>query len=576
MLHRLFALLAVLASLMAQAAEPLPPEKAFRLQAAMPNANTINLNFSIAKGYYLYREKFKFSVATAAVGEAHFPQGEIKEDENFGRVEIYRGELLLPLEVDAQGAKTVALSVTYQGCADLGVCYPPTTQQVSLEVPAGGPAAVVAVPTQKDDAARLTDLIRDAGVLAIVAVFFGAGLLLAFTPCVFPMIPILSGIIVGHGHQISKWRAFELSGLYVLGMAVTYAAAGVAAGLSGTLLSNALQNPWVLGGFAMIFVVLSLAMFGLFELQLPTALQSRLSEAASHQRRSSAISVLVMGVLSALIVGPCVAAPLAGALLYIAQTGDALLGGLALFAMALGMGAPLMVVGVSARHLLPHTGPWMEGVKKAFGVMLLALALWIVQPVMPGVISMYGWAALLIGSGVVLRAIDSLPPKAGFVARLGKAAGVAALLAGVAMFAGALAGWQDPLRPLGFLRAGGIESSKVPFERVMDNAALDARIKASTKPVLLDFYADWCIACKEMERDTFPHPEVREQLKNFTLLKADVTANSEADLAMLRRFNLFGPPGIIFFKAGGEEIQGTRVVGVQSPEEFLTALGRAR
>ncbi len=570
-MRRLLALFALLLPLMVWAADPLPPEKAFRVEAAMIDGKTIDLKFSIVKGYYLYRDKFRFAATSATLEEARFPAGEMKDDENFGRVEIYRDELRLPLAVEAAGP--FRIDVTYQGCADLGVCYPPMTRSFDLET-GGGQAAPRAAA--QDEASRLMHLIRDAGVLTMVAAFFGAGLLLSFTPCVFPMIPILSGIIVGHGHHISKWRAFELSSLYVLGMAVTYAAAGVAAGFSGTLLSNALQNPWVLGGFAAIFVVLALAMFGLYELQLPTALQSRLSEAASHQRRGSMLSVVAMGVLSALIVGPCVAAPLAGALLYIAQTGDAVLGGVALFAMALGMGVPLIAVGVSTRHLLPHSGPWMEGVKKAFGVMLLALALWIVQPVAPGVVMMFGWAALLIGSGIVLRAIDSLPPKASVVARLGKAAGVVALLVGVAMLAGALAGWQDPLRPLGFLRGvGAAQTGKVQFERVPDNATLDARIKASTKPVMLDFYADWCIACKEMERDTFPHPEVRRELEKFTLLKADVTANGEADVAMLRRFNLFGPPGIIFFKPGGGEIEGTRVIGFQPPEEFLMSLLRA-
>ncbi|MEY3200716.1 MAG: Thiol-disulfide interchange proteinpotentially involved in divalent cation resistance [Pseudomonadota bacterium] len=567
----LIAFFALLLPLLAAAAEPLPPEKAFKAEAKVLGADTISVNFSIAKGYYLYRDKFRFSATGAEIGEIEFPQGEMKDDDTFGRVEVFRDTLAIALPVLGASGE-VKLTVGYQGCADLGVCYPPATQTFTLSLNAPNNSAK---PPPQDEASRILAMLKDASLVTNIAAFFGAGLLLAFTPCVFPMIPILSGIIVGQGHGISRWRAFELSLLYVLGMAATYAAAGVAAGYSGTLLSAALQNVWVLGGFALIFVALALAMFGAYELQLPTALQSRLSEAASHQRRGAVMGVLVMGVLSALIVGPCVAAPLAGALLYIAQTGDALFGGLALFAMALGMGAPLIAVGVSTRHWLPHGGPWMEGVKKLFGVILLALALWIVQPVLPGVASMLGWAALLIGSGVMLKAIDSLPPKASMMLRLGKAAGVIALLAGVAMLAGALAGWHDPLRPLGFLRAGNEAAPAVKFERVADNAALDARIKASDKPVLLDFYADWCVACKEMERNTFPHPGVRAELEKFTLLKADVTANTEADLAMLRRFNLFGPPGIIFFKPGGGEIEGTRVIGYQGPEEFLMSLARA-
>jgi thiol:disulfide interchange protein DsbD len=305
------------------------------------------------------------------------------------------------------------------------------------------------------------------------------------------------------------------------------------------------------------------------------ALQSRLADAARHRTPGSALGVVSMGVLSALIVGPCVAAPLAGALLYIAQTGDAVLGGLALFVMALGMGTPVMVVGVFTRQLLPRTGPWMEGVKRAFGVLLLALAVWVVQPVLPGPVTLGAWAVLLIGTGIALRAIDSLPPKASMMQRLAKACGLIALLTGIAMLAGSLAGWQDPLRPLGFLRAHSTTPS-LPFERVASVAELESRIAKDPRPVMLDFYADWCITCKEMERDTFSDPAVQEALRPFLLLKADVTRHTEDDLALLRAFNLFGPPAILFFKPGGGEVQGTRVIGFQPPSEFLTSIGKAQ
>ncbi|HMZ76706.1 MAG TPA: protein-disulfide reductase DsbD, partial [Rhodocyclaceae bacterium] len=392
----------------------------------------------------------------------------------------------------------------------------------------------------------------------------------------FPMIPILSGIIVGHGHAISRGRAFTLSLLYVLGMALTYTAAGVAAGLSGTLLSAALQNPWVLGGFALVFVALSLSMFGFYELQLPTALQSRLSDRANHQPGGSPAGVILMGALSALIVGPCVAAPLAGALLYIARSGDALLGGAALFTMALGMGAPLLLVGVAARSALPRPGPWMEGVKRAFGVMLLGVAVWLVSPVLPAVVPMLAWAGLLIMSAIYLHALDPLPPHAAGWQRFWKGIGVVALLTGAALFIGALAGSRDPLQPLAILRAQAAAPAEGPhFRRIASGAELDEILKTADRPVMLDFYADWCVSCKEMERFTFADPAVARRLAGVLLLQADVTANSEDDKALLKRFDLFGPPGILFFDAHGAERRAQRVIGFQAADAFLRTLDAA-
>jgi thiol:disulfide interchange protein DsbD len=393
------------------------------------------------------------------------------------------------------------------------------------------------------------------------------------------MIPILSGIIVNHGHAVTHARAFVLSLAYVLGMAATYAAVGIAAGFSGTLLSNALQNAWVLSAFALIFVVLSLSMFGFYELQLPAALQSRLSDSANRQG-GSLPAIAVMGALSALIVGPCVAAPLAGALLYIAQSKDAALGGAALFAMALGMGVPLLIVGVFSRSFLPKAGPWMEAVKKFFGVVMLATALWFVSPVIPVWTQMLGWAALLIVPAIFLRAIDPLPHHATNWHRLWKGIGVLMLLGGIAMLAGVLGGSRDPLQPLGFLKTasaqGGAVAAHGPkFERLLSVAELDEQLKTSKKPVMLDFYADWCVSCKEMEKFTFTDPKVAEAMSRFTLLQADVTANSDEDKALLKRFGLFGPPGIIFFDAAGREKQNLRVVGYMGAEQFLTILNSA-
>ncbi|MDP1996224.1 MAG: protein-disulfide reductase DsbD, partial [Gallionella sp.] len=361
---------------------------------------------------------------------------------------------------------------------------------------------------------------------------------------------------------------------YVLGMAITYAAAGVAAGFSGSLISNALQTPWVLGSFSALFVLLSLSMFGLYELQLPSSWQSKLNDTSNSLHGGHLSGVFVMGALSAVIMGPCVAAPLAGALLYIGQTHDAVLGGVAVFALALGMGAPLLLIGTSAGVLLPKAGAWMEAVKSFFGVMLLALAIWIIQPLLPISVQMLLWAALLIFSGIYLRALDTLPHNASGWHRLLKSIGLLALLLGVAYLIGALSGARDILRPLG--NTGRVEAqapTTLQFSRVMDVAELDRRIaQASGRVVMLDFYADWCVSCKEMERFTFHDPAVQAKLKPVLLLQADVTANSEADSALLKRYGLYGPPGILFFDAQGNEMGDFRVIGYQDAAQFLKTL----
>ncbi|HXE37534.1 MAG TPA: protein-disulfide reductase DsbD, partial [Azonexus sp.] len=382
-MRALFLLFSLLISL-AHAEEFLDPAVAFKPSARALDGQTIEISYEIAKGYYLYRDKFRFTVDGdgATLGTPAFPPGKEKTDENFGKVEVYYKAVAIrvPVERNASGVLPLKLKVVSQGCADAGVCYPPQPQMVSLELPdpASTPSAAVA---GGDESGSIAQTLKHAGFWANLAFFFLAGLGLSLTPCVFPMIPILSGIIAGQGHKNSHGRGFALALAYVLGMAVTYAAAGIAAGLTGTLLSAALQNAWVLGSFAVVFVILSFSMFGFYELQLPVALQSKLSEESGHLQGGRGIGVFLMGALSALIVGPCVAAPLAGALLYIGQTGDAVFGGAALFVMALGMGAPLIAVGVAGGSLLPKTGPWMEAVKKGFGVLLLATAVWLVSPV---------------------------------------------------------------------------------------------------------------------------------------------------------------------------------------------------
>src|SRR6266513_5746792 len=508
-MHRLLLILLLLLAALpparaAGADDLLEPDKAFRFSARAIDARTVEVRYGIAEGYYLYRERFRFAAepASVALGQAQLPKGQIHEDKFFGRQETYRKEVRIRLPVEAAGAERLKLQVTSQGCADLGVCYVPQVQSAELRLASlGGSRSSIfkendPLASSAERATAASDDVRFAGVLEsgrlwlVVAVFFGAGLLLTFTPCVLPMIPILSGIIVGEGRKVTRGRAALVSLAYVFGMAVTYTAIGIAAAFSGSLLSAALQNAWVLGAFAAVFVVLALSMFGLYELRLPSAWQARLTEASNRLGGGHWGAVVLMGVLSAAIVSPCVVAPLAGALLYIGQTRDALLGGAALFSMAIGMGVPLMLVGVSGGLALPKAGQWMNAVKQFFGVLLLAVAIWIVAPVIPVAVQMLLWAALLVGSGVYLGALEPLPNGASGWRRLWKALGVLALLAGVAQGIGALSGARDPSRPLAGIFAESPESQKpLPFETVRGPADLDARLKTADKVAMLDFYA---------------------------------------------------------------------------------------
>jgi thioredoxin:protein disulfide reductase len=563
--------------------ELLEPDKAFRFSAQALDSGTAEIRYRIADGYYLYRERFRFSAepASVTVGSPRFPEGEIHEDKFFGKQVTYRREVRILLPLSGAGAERVRLTVTSQGCADIGVCYVPQVQSADVRLASvAAPSSIfrkdplASTPARKavaGDDLRFASVLEAGRLWAVVVVFFVAGLFLTFTPCVLPMIPILSGIIVGEGRQVTRRRAGLISLAYVLGMAVTYTAIGIAAAFSGSLFSSALQNAWVLGGFAAIFVLLALSMFGFYELQLPSGWQSRLTQASNRLAGGSWGAIVLMGALSAAIVSPCVAAPLAGALLYIGQTRDAALGGTALFSMALGMGVPLVLVGVSGGMLLPKAGAWMSAVKRFFGVLLLGVAIWIVSPVIPAALQMLLWAAVLIGSGVFLGALESLGKEASGWERLGKAVGLLALLAGAAQAIGAFSGARDPLRPLAGV-FGGAQETALPFETIATTSDLNARLKASGKAAMLDFYADWCVSCKEMERFTFSDPKVKARLAQMVLLRVDVTRNTPDDKALLKRFRLFGPPGIVFFDANGREIEGVRVIGYQPPEKFIESL----
>jgi len=583
---RCLLLLVLVLSGSARAAEPdlLDPEKAFAFSARVAAPDAIEVRYLVAKGYYLYRDKLSFSAEPTGVtlGAPRLPQGERKKDEFFGETEVYRGDLRIMIPVTnlptSAGDGRITLKAVSQGCADVGVCYVPTEQRAELQLVASGGSGATPSAAALGEDALIAELFKGSAGWLILS-FFGFGLLLSFTPCVLPMVPILSGIIVGQGGKVTRMHGFALSVAYVLGMAITYALAGVAAGFSGGMLAAALQNPWVLGAFALVFVALALSMFGVYELQLPPALQSRLVHASGRLPGGRFAGVFGMGVFSALIVSPCVAAPLAGALLYISQSGDGVLGAVALFAMALGMGVPLLLIGASAGALLPKAGAWMEGVKRFFGVLLLAVAIYLVSPVIPVVAQMLAWAALLIFSGIYLRAIDPLPAQASGAARLGKGLGILLLVAGIAYLVGALSGGRDVLQPLSGLRGGSgttAAAAPVAFQKVASSSELDAAIAAAAgKVVMLDFYADWCVSCKEMERYTFTDPAVQARLAKMVKVQADVTVGTPEHQALLKRFRLFGPPGIVFFDASGREIQGLRVIGFQAAGKFAAVLDQA-
>ena len=565
--------------------EFLDPDDAFIASVDVVSSERINVHWQIAEGYYLYKDKFNFSISddNIAITDIKLPEGKLKNDPDFGSVQVNYDEVDAHLTVQKSDESLLdaELRVKYQGCKEDVLCYPPISKTFPIKFISNVDAATVESSSiepgtrQLSEQDAITEHLSDDGFLINIIIFFGFGLLLALTPCVFPMIPILSGIIVGEGISITPLRAFYMSLTYVLAMAFTYAVLGIIAGSLDVNLQAASQNVWVITTFSAVFVLLSLSMFGFYELQLPASLQSKLS-GATDRHNHTLYGVAIMGVLSAIIVGPCIAPPLAGALLYISQTGDAVLGGFALFAMGLGMGVPLLVIGVSAGKLLPRAGAWMESIKHVFGVLMLGVAIWFMERVLPGPLTLMLWALLFIISAIYMGALDRSARQSKWQG-LWRGVGLAMLVYGIILIIGAASGGSNIFKPLQSLstnnQTGEIRSSSLSFQSVKGADGLQTALEKAAnegKFVMLDFYADWCITCKEMEHNTFIDQGVQTRLSDFILLKADVTENDVMDKALLKKFNLYGPPAILFFNKKGTEKKSHRVVGFMNAADFTT------
>ena len=562
--------------------EFLPADEAFVMTHEIARDGRLTIAWEIEPGYYLYRNKMKVRPQTAGLvlaGPA-LPAGEMKDDPGFGPVAIFRNHVAVsvPVEHWPVGEFLLKAEVGYQGCAEDGICYPPLKKTVAFSPNQDEMSNTGLEPSRGfSESDRIANDLAVRSLPAMIATFLGLGVLLAFTPCVFPMVPILSGIIVGQKQPVNTRRAFTLSSTYVLAMAVTYAAAGVAAGVLGRNLQAAFQQPAVIIGFSLIFVLLALSMFGFYEIKVPSRLQNRLDALSRSQRGGTYAGVAVMGILSAVIVGPCVAPPLAGILVYIGQTGSAVVGGSALFALGLGMGLPLIVLGTSTGAVLPVAGAWMEFVKKIFGVIFLGMAIWFLERILPGRATLALWALLFVGSSLFLGALDAVDSSAGGWRRLRKGMGLAMLFYGAVLIVGASAGGEDLAFPLAPLVGGGAEErAAVKFIEVKGIESVEVQLQRASRvgrAVMLDFYADWCVECKILERRTFTDANVAARLGELVLLRADVTDNDAADQALLSRYELFGPPAVLFFK-NGRELRSNRLVGFADAEEFTAYLDR--
>ncbi|MBX2881110.1 MAG: protein-disulfide reductase DsbD [Granulosicoccus sp.] len=603
--------------------ELLPPDIALVPAVSVNDANRIDVRFSIEPGYYMYRDTFaaSFDGDNAQIAAVDISRGKLKDDAYFGEVEVHREQAQLTLNLASASAGEHTLNLEYQGCADIGVCFPPQTTSIPVVLSAlsgstavsNDTAQVIASKTvttsdpdinstssparvsanasgELSEQDRLAKSLSDNNLWLIALSFFGLGLLLSFTPCVFPMIPILSSIIVGQGEKITTRTAFILSVIYVLAMAITYTIAGIIVGLSGENIQILFQNPWVLSAFALLFVLLSLSMFGFFELQMPAAIQNRLNAMSNKAEGGTYIGAGIMGLLSALIVGPCVTAPLVGALIFIADTGNAVIGGTALFALGMGMGAPLILIGASCGAWLPRAGAWMDATKAVFGVLLLGMAIWMLSRFIPGAITLALSAALIIVSGIYMGALDNTPEGSSGWRKLFKGLGLVALVYGIILLLGAASGSNDlfqPLKNLTSARSGNSQTvsaengvghaGEIEFKRIKsldDLQTVVATAKQNNQAVMFDFYADWCISCIEMEKFTFSDPAVKQRLENVVLVQADVTKNDAVDKALLKHFKLFGPPAIIFFTPDNGEIRNAQVVGFMKAEAFAQHLDK--
>lgn len=570
-----------------------PPDEVFFPDLFVVDGNTVEVGIRILPGYYVYRDKTRVTSLSedARVGQVEMPEGKLHTDEFFGEQVVYYDEMVSRATIQraTADAMTLEIELEYQGCADEGLCYMPQTVVLSAELPEAERIDDLASLRPADgqmvsEQNRLAQLIIDGNLWKVVATFFGLGLLLAFTPCVLPMIPILTSIIAGECENTSPARGFGLALSYVLGMALVYTGAGIAAAAAGAQLQAMFNQPWVLMIFAGFFVLLALAMFGGYDLQMPSSIQSKLAGISGNQKSGTTVGAFIMGALSALIVTACVAPALIAALIVMAQAGDMLRGGLALFAMSLGMGAPLLIVGAAQGHLLPKAGNWMVAVKTAFGFMLLGLALWMLRTVLPGSVSMALWAVLVFMTGVFMGGLTTLGSESSTAQKLGKGFGFLAIVYGLLLMLGALSGGTNPLKPLAgiSLASGGsaaiAEDNHVEFTRIKTVADLDRELAAASaagKSAMLDFYADWCVSCIEMEEYTFTDAGVQDALSNTVLLQADVTANDAEDKELLQRFGVFGPPTIIFFGTDGQQRHGFEVVGYMKAKAFEEHVNKA-
>jgi thiol:disulfide interchange protein DsbD len=566
-----------------------PADEVFFPEIFPVDGNTVELGIRIVPGFYIYKDKLTVRSLSdnAQAGRFDLPEGKMKTDEYFGEMEVYLDGFLGKLAIARATPEPMEfeLEFGYQGCAEGGLCYMPQTRVLKVSLPkattAGALPATSNAPVSEQ--ARLANIITGSSIWVAAGLFFLAGLGLAFTPCVLPMVPILSGIIAGEGEGVTPARGFTLALTYVLGMAIVYTGAGVAAAAAGMQLQATFNQPWVLILFSGLFVVLALGMFGVYELQMPSSIQTKLSGISGNQRSGTVIGAFIMGALSALIVTACVAPALIAALTVMAQTGDMLRSGTALFAMSLGMGAPLLLVGAAQGKFLPKAGPWMGAVRNSFGFMMLGLAVWMLSRILPGEVTMLLWAILIFMAGVFMGGLTTLTGDSTGTQKLGKGFGFLAIIYGVVLLLGALTGGSNPLKPLASINVGGgsviVEAEhELPFKRIKTVDDLDRELAASSsqgKTAFLDFYADWCVSCKEMEAYTFTDGEVQAELSNSVWLQADVTANDEADQALLNRFGVFGPPTIIFFGADGQQRHGYEVVGYMKAKDFVKHLRQA-